>query len=237
MAAIKTDLREWRQAVDIYSRGARKTFAETVNHLLQQTGIEGVKIARAGVAKSASIRALYGQHKLIAWLTRRKYGTAPRVSRIFRRDVMKTSAKGKLRRYKSKVRTRGRMVSYTAEEARTLETRHLGRRRSSVGFIRNWFRYWAGSFGVGQITRALTGNQRSGFRESIRYARDGQNIASIAIAYKFTSSLVSPPDRSARETDRLLQRILDRAQRAAIVDSTRYGERKLAQQAAAVSAR
>lgn len=253
--AVTLDSRQWQQAVTEYAAASRNTFADAQDHFLMNLAIQCRRLAP--VAARASITALRDQMppKLVAWLARRKYGTAPRVARIYKSDTMKTSAAGRTRRYRSKERTQGRMVSYTQEEARKLAKRHFGRRSSSVGFMRNWFGVWIDTMrkgwyegGRGRVspgavlgshTGASTHMSRpggSGFQSS--YVPPGKNrAAGIAVAFTFTSDLIRSVGEHVASTEAKLQRIIDEGMPVAVADTMEYVRRKMAETARQYSAR
>ena len=253
--AITLDSRQWRRAVTEYSAAARKTYAEGQDHFLMNLAIKCSRLAP--VAARGAIQSLKNQTppKLIAWLARRKFGTEPRVSRIYKSDTIKTSAAGRVRRYKSKERAQGRAVSYTQEEARHLARVHFARRSSSVGFIRNWFRIWMDTMKIGWYeggrgrvspgavlgshtgaTSHMSRPKGSGFQSS--YIPPGGGRASgIAVAFTFTSTLIRGTSEHAASTERKLQGVLNTAMPVALADTMAYVQRKMVQNARKWSAR
>jgi len=247
--AVTLDSRQWNRAVTEYAAASRKTFAEAQDHFLMNLAIQCRRIVT--VAQRGAITALRDQSppKLIAWLARRKYGTEPRVARMFKKSTVKTSAAGRERRYQSKERTHGRMVSYTQDEARTLARNHFGRRLSSVGFTRNFFRLWIdtmrkgwyemgrGSVSAGAVNGSHTGATShmsrpggSGFQTSYVPAGGGR-ASGVMVAYTFTSNLIRSVGEHANSAERRLQAIVDRAMPIAIADTMKYVNRKIEQNA------
>jgi hypothetical protein len=247
--SITLDSRQWDRAVTEYAAASKKTFAEAQDHFLMNLAIKCRNLAT--VAQRGAIQSLRDQSppKLISWLARRKYGAEPRVARLFKKSTIKTSAAGRVRRYQSKEQTRGRMVSYTQDEARKLARNHFSRRLSSVGFTRNFFRLWIdtmrmgwyeggrGSVVAGAVMGSRTGATSSmsrpggsGFQTSYVPAGGGR-ASGVMVAYTFTSNLIRSVGEHANSAERRLQGIIDRAMPIAIADTMKYVNRKIEQNA------
>ena len=239
--AILMDTTEWTAAIRGYERASRKTFVEVVHHMLGKVGFEGARIAKKLMPNRASVSGLRDQVRLVTWLARRRFGTAPRVSRMYRtaRKVTKPNKRGQMvtRSYKSKARVRRAPTSFTREEAQELAKKHFGRRASSVGFLRNWFRTWQAYFIVPGSDPWRGANQKSGFVVRVQRAGERQHVAAIAISYDYRSPLVGAPASRAARADRVLQRVLNFAQASAIRDAQVYIDRKAKGDADRFSAR
>ena len=242
---VTLDHREWDRAVTEYAAASGMTFAESSSRFLLKLSLTASRMAPR--ASRAAIQAKRNQTppKLIAWLARRKFGTAPRVSRLYRTDTVKISAKGRLSRRKSKVQSKNsRPTSYTREEAQQLAKKHFGRRLSSVGFVQNFFRAWTGAmrgFGTGGRGVALPGRMNggragatthmsspggSGFKTSFIPASKANKQASVSVAFDFKSNLILGPGEHVRRTERKLQQVLNAAVPEAVRDTQVYVDRK-----------
>jgi len=253
--AIVLDERQFRSAATQWSAAANRTYAEGVDKMLINIGFASQRYAP--VASKDAIAGLKGEHKLIAWLARRKYGTAPRVQRMYGKDILGTTKKGNVSRRKSRRRTRATAVSYTIEEAREIEKRYIKARKSAHKFILNSFKVWTAAMkgvapaGRGKLLAGRVNGGRAGSKThrtnpkgtgfDVRYngrrgLRNFTRAAEVSLSFNFRRAKTSPPSGHANATERIWQKTVNRAMPWAIRDTMKYVERKVAKSAKRFSA-
>lgn len=253
--AITLDAREWHEAVRQYAAACDKTFLASLDHFAMNLAIKCMQVSQ--VANRATIQAVRDRMppKLISWLARRRFGTSPRVARMYRTGAVHVAKSGRKTYRQSKIRTRGSMVSYTREEAKHLAKTHFGRRLSSVGFLRTFFKLWIdtmrtarsevgrGSYLAGTtngshtgVTGSWTNPKGSGFTTHYSATGTGKRSSDVMVAFDFRSTLIRSPESHVAGAERKLQATIDAMVPVAVADMKQHAERKLEQAARRYSA-
>lgn len=217
--AVTLDSTQWRMAVGEYAAASGKTFADSQNRF--QIKLAFASLKRVSKANKAKIAKLVAEPKLIAWLLKRKTGGQKTVRATRTRGYRASSLKTRRERRVGRRKTRGRLVMYTADDAKKFARKHIARRKSAVGFAKHWFVRLAREFGA-----AASGKDRRGFKVVSKRATPKSKTAETVISFNFKSSLIDGPHAHASGMERILNRALKLGMRDAVRDTMAYVERK-----------
>ena len=221
--AIALDDKQFRRAVTGWAAASGKTYAEGENRFMVKLliGGRGLRGAVHYTAQAFAARIKNtgdSQPALVAWLLKRKYGESPRITHLSDR----------------------RSVIYTREEAQEFARRHFNARAQAAGFLKRFPVFLARAIrsrtkSVERTTNSRKGSKR-GFQTYVRRARPKSLTADAAISFTFKNALAGTAAEHAKDTERLLQRGIDKAMPGAIRDTVQYIEKKQAKAARKFSA-
>jgi hypothetical protein len=210
--SMRTDVREFKNSMAIYAAGTRKSMPEVINRAGLNLSLRTAQyLPKAERQRIDFLEAVPWWPKFIAKMIRSEGGVSWQTGRKTKRTVRFQGA-------------------YTVADARKVSKRLLGSRRRSISFMKSGFVRASRAFG------GTGGSERSNLTKvdaRVTVASIVRPAADIIVRYE--ANRRKPQD--AAQKSRIAMKAVMEAMRFVSADMKAYGEKKLAEQARAVSAR